>query len=306
MAGARGAALCFRGTMLTLAGVPHERLRPSPSLVVDWRRRRRARHRRLRRRRRPSGTCRPPTRRTTSTPRTCSSSPTTSTRRPAASSRSPCTPTRRCSRRPRSSARSRAARRRSARCCSSTTRTSGSRTASTACPFLADSYAESMKLYKASKPALEKKLGEQGMMLLYTVPWPPQGIYVNKPINSRRRPEGRQVARLQPGDGARRRAGRRAAGHGAGGRAVAGDGDRRRRELHVVGLDRLRHQDLRAHQVLVRHAGVAAEERGARQQGGVRRARQGDAGGASSRPAPTPKRAAGRSRRRRTASTSSC
>ena len=51
-------------------------------------------------------------------------------------------------------------------------------------PFLADSYADSMKLYKASKPALEKKLGEQGMMLLYTVPWPPQGIYVKKEIAS--------------------------------------------------------------------------------------------------------------------------
>jgi TRAP-type C4-dicarboxylate transport system substrate-binding protein len=51
-------------------------------------------------------------------------------------------------------------------------------------PFLADSYDESMKLYKASKPALEKKLAEQGIMLLYTVPWPPQGIYVKKPINS--------------------------------------------------------------------------------------------------------------------------
>src|SRR4051812_1500342 len=51
-------------------------------------------------------------------------------------------------------------------------------------PFLADSYADSMKLYRASKPALEKKLGEQGIMLLYTVPWPPQGIYVKKPIDS--------------------------------------------------------------------------------------------------------------------------
>src|SRR4029079_1311050 len=50
--------------------------------------------------------------------------------------------------------------------------------------FLADSYADSMKLYKASKPALEKKLAEQGIMLLYTVPWPPQGIYVKKPISS--------------------------------------------------------------------------------------------------------------------------
>ena len=51
-------------------------------------------------------------------------------------------------------------------------------------PFLADSYDESAKLYKAQKPALEKKLAEQGMMLLYAVPWPPQGIYVKKPIAS--------------------------------------------------------------------------------------------------------------------------
>jgi TRAP-type C4-dicarboxylate transport system substrate-binding protein len=51
-------------------------------------------------------------------------------------------------------------------------------------PFLADSYAASKKLYAAQKPALEKKLGEQGMMLLYAVAWPPQGIYVKKPIAS--------------------------------------------------------------------------------------------------------------------------
>jgi TRAP-type C4-dicarboxylate transport system substrate-binding protein len=51
-------------------------------------------------------------------------------------------------------------------------------------PFLADSYDSSMKLYKAQKPALEKKLGEQGMMLLYSVAWPPQGIYTKKPVAS--------------------------------------------------------------------------------------------------------------------------
>ena len=34
------------------------------------------------------------------------------------------------------------------------------------------------------KPLLDKKLGEQGMLLLYSVPWPPQGIYAKKPINS--------------------------------------------------------------------------------------------------------------------------
>ncbi len=53
-----------------------------------------------------------------------------------------------------------------------------------AIPFLADSYDAGMKLYKAQKPALEKKFGEQGMMLLYAVAWPPQGIYVKKPISS--------------------------------------------------------------------------------------------------------------------------
>lgn len=51
-------------------------------------------------------------------------------------------------------------------------------------PFLADSYDSSMKLYKAQKPFLEKKLGEQGMMLLYSVAWPTQGIYTKKPLNS--------------------------------------------------------------------------------------------------------------------------
>ena len=51
-------------------------------------------------------------------------------------------------------------------------------------PFLADSYDESVKLYKAQRPLMEKKLAEQGMMLLYSVPWPPQGIYAKKPVNS--------------------------------------------------------------------------------------------------------------------------
>ena len=51
-------------------------------------------------------------------------------------------------------------------------------------PFLADSYDEAAKLYKVQKPMLEKKLAEQGMLLLYSVAWPPQGIYAKKPINS--------------------------------------------------------------------------------------------------------------------------
>ncbi|NPC55523.1 TRAP transporter substrate-binding protein [Caenimonas soli] len=53
-----------------------------------------------------------------------------------------------------------------------------------ALPFLADSYDASVKLWRAQKPFLDKKLGEQGMLALYAVPWPPQGIYAKKPLNS--------------------------------------------------------------------------------------------------------------------------
>ncbi len=49
-------------------------------------------------------------------------------------------------------------------------------------PFLATSYDNAWNLYQASKPALEEKLAEQGLQLLYTVPWPPQGIYAKKEV----------------------------------------------------------------------------------------------------------------------------
>ena len=51
-------------------------------------------------------------------------------------------------------------------------------------PFLADSYDAAKKLYMAQRPLLEKKFGEQGVMLLYAVAWPPQGIYSKKPLAS--------------------------------------------------------------------------------------------------------------------------
>ncbi|MDF1485732.1 TRAP transporter substrate-binding protein [Ramlibacter sp. H39-3-26] len=49
-------------------------------------------------------------------------------------------------------------------------------------PFVATSYDAAWKLYQAQKPFLEKKLSEQGMTLLYTVPWPPQGLYSKNPV----------------------------------------------------------------------------------------------------------------------------
>ena len=51
-------------------------------------------------------------------------------------------------------------------------------------PFLATSFDQARKLWEAQRPALEKKLASQGLMLLYAVPWPPQGIYAKKDINT--------------------------------------------------------------------------------------------------------------------------
>jgi len=51
-------------------------------------------------------------------------------------------------------------------------------------PFLATSYGDAMKLYKASKPEIVKGLDAKGLVFLYAVPWPAQGLYSKKAINS--------------------------------------------------------------------------------------------------------------------------
>ncbi len=49
-------------------------------------------------------------------------------------------------------------------------------------PFLATSYDDAMKLYMASKPYIVKSLNEKGLVFLYAVPWPAQGLYSKKQI----------------------------------------------------------------------------------------------------------------------------
>jgi TRAP-type C4-dicarboxylate transport system substrate-binding protein len=49
-------------------------------------------------------------------------------------------------------------------------------------PFLATNYQKAGKLWEASKPTIEKLLDKQGLMVLFAVPWPPQGLYAKKPI----------------------------------------------------------------------------------------------------------------------------
>ncbi|MCH9780921.1 MAG: TRAP transporter substrate-binding protein [Alphaproteobacteria bacterium] len=53
-----------------------------------------------------------------------------------------------------------------------------------ALPFLATSFEDAQKLHMASLPELRKVLREKGLVFLYAVPWPPQGLYANRPINT--------------------------------------------------------------------------------------------------------------------------
>src|SRR6267142_4993734 len=51
-------------------------------------------------------------------------------------------------------------------------------------PFLATSFDDARKLWKASRPAIEQKLAAQGLMVLLGVTWPPQGIFSKKEITT--------------------------------------------------------------------------------------------------------------------------
>ncbi len=51
-------------------------------------------------------------------------------------------------------------------------------------PFLVSSFEESEKLWQAARPTVEKILDDQNLVLLYSVPWPPQGLYFNKEVES--------------------------------------------------------------------------------------------------------------------------
>ncbi len=51
-------------------------------------------------------------------------------------------------------------------------------------PFIATSFEASDKLWDAAQPTMEKVLADQNLVYLYAVPWPPQGLYFKKEINS--------------------------------------------------------------------------------------------------------------------------
>ncbi len=51
-------------------------------------------------------------------------------------------------------------------------------------PFVATSYEDAEKLWAAQKPVVTELLAEQGLMPLFAVPWPPQGLYTKAEVKS--------------------------------------------------------------------------------------------------------------------------
>ena len=65
-------------------------------------------------------------------------------------------------------------------------------------PFLATSYKDAEKLWKASRKPIEARFAKQGLRVLYSVPWPPQGIYADKPLNSMADMKGLKMRAYNP------------------------------------------------------------------------------------------------------------
>lgn len=53
-----------------------------------------------------------------------------------------------------------------------------------AIPFLVTGYPSAKKLWQGQRPFVESYLKDQGMRLIYTVPWPGQGFFTRNEINS--------------------------------------------------------------------------------------------------------------------------
>ena len=51
-------------------------------------------------------------------------------------------------------------------------------------PFVATSYDDAAKLWAAQKPVITQLLADQKLMPLFSVPWPPQGLYTKNAVTS--------------------------------------------------------------------------------------------------------------------------
>jgi TRAP-type transport system periplasmic protein len=65
-------------------------------------------------------------------------------------------------------------------------------------PFLAAGYDNAWRLYQAQKPILEKKLQGRGLVMLYSVAWPGQGLYTKAPLKTVDDLKGQKIRTYSP------------------------------------------------------------------------------------------------------------
>jgi TRAP-type transport system periplasmic protein len=51
-------------------------------------------------------------------------------------------------------------------------------------PFVVGSYADAQRLWRLQRPLMEREFSRRGLKLLYSVPWPPQGLFSSKPVRN--------------------------------------------------------------------------------------------------------------------------
>jgi len=51
-------------------------------------------------------------------------------------------------------------------------------------PFLASNYDAARKLWEVSREPIAAELAKENLKILFAVPWPPQGLYANKPVET--------------------------------------------------------------------------------------------------------------------------
>lgn len=65
-------------------------------------------------------------------------------------------------------------------------------------PFLATSYADARRLLDATRSRIEARFEKQGMRILFSVPWPPQGLYTKKAVATLADLKGEKIRSYSP------------------------------------------------------------------------------------------------------------
>ena len=137
-------------------------------------------------------------------------------------------------------------------------------------PFLASSFEASDRLWRAARDRLEEVLLEQNLILLYAVPWPPQGLYFNREISGVGDMAGTKFRTYNAATAMMAELAGMVPVQIEAAETQPGTGDRGGGSLRFVGRDRLRPKGLGTSEPLLRCSGLASAQLRACEPGCIR------------------------------------